>query len=371
MSRARDLGGRAVDALQNRNLVTNGGMQINQRGTSITGQTGYFYGPADRWICRLTTVGTWTASIETDVPSGTNLPKSLKYTCTTAATSYSAGERFAVSHLMEYQNAYKIFKPNSYNKKQVSLSFWVKSNVVGKYSVELFSQDFNSRRVAMPYTILQANTWERKTVTFPEDNSGRVLSVIVGESLALQFWGAAGPFYKTGTYTNVWDDVSQGNRYPSDGVNIASAINNYWQFTGVQLEVSPSSTDFEYIPYTTEILECQRFYYRAISESPYGVLGVGKAYNVNNLNINVPFPVKMRATPSISESDMSALSAFQFETGATAGTTPTSIIINSGIINSNFGAIEVIKASTFTVGAFYYLMGANNSNAYVGFSAEL
>jgi hypothetical protein len=156
---------------------------------------------------------------------------------------------------------------------------------------------------------------------------------------------------------------------------ISGTLNNteFINWSGVQLEVGSYPTPFSRAGggIQDEIATCQRYYYRAASESPYGAIGVGKAYNVNNLNINVPFPVKMRATPSISSGDTSALSAFQFETGATAGTTPTSIGVNGGIINSNFGAIEVVKASTFTVGAFYYLMGANNSNAYVGFSAEL
>lgn len=358
MSRARDLGGRAVDALQSRNLITNGGMQINQRGTSITGQTGYFYGPADRWICRLTTVGTWTASIETDVPSGTNLTKSLKYTCTTAASSYSAGERFAVSHLMEYQNAYKIFKPNSYNKKQISLSFWVKSNVVGKYSVELFSQDFNSRRVAIPYTILQADTWERKTVTFPEDNLGRVLSVITGESLALQFWGAAGPFYKTGTYTNVWDDVSQVNRYPSDGVNIASAVGNYWQFTGVQMEVSPSPTDFEYVPYAQDFLECQRFYQRHFS----GHMGVVASAVLSNVNRTTHvLPVTMRATPSVNHNFP------VFWDGAASATLSS---ISASYLYPNLVQLDIACNANFTAGgrlAVQYVSG----NSYFEYAADL
>jgi hypothetical protein len=310
MSRARDLGGRAVDALQNRNLVSNGGMQIHQRGTSISSLSDTFVGPADRWRNRLTAAGTWTASIETDVPLGTNLTKSMKYLCTTAAGTYTTGERFAVTQAMEYQNMYKILKPNSYNKKQISISFWVKSNVVGKYSVEIYAQDTSvgssnggqGRRLAISYNIVLANTWERKTIIFPEDNLGRVYNPqISGEALVVMFWCASGPFYKTGTYTSTWDDVIQGNRYPSDGVNIGSAIGNYWQFTGVQMEVSPSPTDFEYIPYTQDLLDCQRYYYQTDSN----ITASYSSYNSGNfISSTMAFPVAMRIPPSITLTDL-------------------------------------------------------------------
>jgi hypothetical protein len=113
------------------------------------------------------------------------------------------------------------------------------------------------------------------------------------------FWGAGGPLYKTGTYTNAWDDVIQGNRYPSDGVNIGSAVGNYWQFTGVQMEVSPSVTDFEYTPYTQELLECQRFYYRWTQPTNASTSFIGSANSINEIWWNMFYPTTMRVPPSV------------------------------------------------------------------------
>jgi hypothetical protein len=379
MSRARDLGGRAVDALQNRNLIVNGGMQIHQRGTSISGQTAYFYGPADRWTNRLTSVGTWTGSIETDVPLGTNLTKSMKYLCTTAAGTYAGGERFAIVQTMEYQNMYKILKPNSYNKKQISVSFWVKSNVIGKYSVEIYAQDTSvgsssgnqGRRVAIPYNILTANTWERKTITFPEDNLGRIyVPQGSGEALIIMFWGAGGPLYKTGTYTNTWDDVIQGNRYPSDGVNIGSAVGNYWQFTGVQMEVSPSVTDFEYTPYTQELLECQRFFERKFIWEELCF-----ARDTNLLFFNLKPSVEMRApwsmfspisSKSATSTTVSSQIGFYGQNGWLSGTPAlTTVLVGGGLKDKTV----LFSGLTVSLNTIYTMVGSGYP--YFDMSAEI
>ena len=52
--------------LAHRNIVQNGAMQIAQRGTSATGETGSnAYTTCDRWRWSLATLGTWTSTQET------------------------------------------------------------------------------------------------------------------------------------------------------------------------------------------------------------------------------------------------------------------------------------------------------------------
>jgi hypothetical protein len=156
-------------------------------------------------------------------------------------------------------------------------------------------------------------------------------------------------------------------------VSGTAGASDYFEIAGVQLEVGSSATPFSRAGgnIAGELAKCQRYYYRAVSEASYGPLGTGKAYTTGTLNINVPLPVKMRAIPSITSGDMSALSTFQFETGATAGNTPTSVALNGNVASSTVGGIDLVKSGAFTQGAFYYLMGNGNSNTYVGFTSEL
>ena len=61
-----------------RNIVINGDMQVAQRNTSVASITTAGYYTVDRWQIDLTTLGTFTQSQSTDVPSGYGFAKSLK-----------------------------------------------------------------------------------------------------------------------------------------------------------------------------------------------------------------------------------------------------------------------------------------------------
>ena len=73
-----------------RNLIINGDMSIAQRGTSVSSITSSGYRTVDRFDLALTTLGTWTQSQSTDVPTGQGFSKSLKMDCTTADASPAA-----------------------------------------------------------------------------------------------------------------------------------------------------------------------------------------------------------------------------------------------------------------------------------------
>ena len=59
-----------------RNLIINGDMSIAQRGTSFTGQTGGAY-YLDRFKTDISSLGTWTITQSTDVPSGQGFKNSI------------------------------------------------------------------------------------------------------------------------------------------------------------------------------------------------------------------------------------------------------------------------------------------------------
>jgi hypothetical protein len=297
-----------------RNLVINGAMQVAQRGTSVTGITGDSYNTADRWTVVLSSLGTWTQTVENDAPTGSGFRKSLKMLCTTADASPAAGDYNLLVHKIEGQNLQQIAKGTS-SAKQLTLSFWVKANVTGTYIIELQDVD-NTRQVSKSYTISASATWEKKTITFPADTTG-VFDNDNAVSLGLNFWLSVGSDRSSGTLNTSWASTVNANRAVGQ-TNLAASTNNYWQITGVQLEVGDTATPFEFKPFGEELRQCQRYYAKSCKYATVvgnnvsyseGVYEAGGIHNTNTLSsANIKFPVTMRATPTVTfyRTDLSA-----------------------------------------------------------------
>ena len=58
------------------------------------------------------------------------------------------------------------------------LCSFIKSTITGTYAIELVDSD-NSHAVTKTYTVDSANTWEKKTITFPEYNVEHLLMTIM------------------------------------------------------------------------------------------------------------------------------------------------------------------------------------------------
>ena len=138
--------------MSNRNLLYNGAMQVAQRGTSVVGIMTAGYYTADRWgIVVNGAQGIWTQSVENDAPTGSGFRKSLKMLCRTASASPAANGQVVLRQKIEGQDLQRIAKGTS-SAQQLTLSFWVKSNVTGTYGVMLYDND-NARHVCPSYTI--------------------------------------------------------------------------------------------------------------------------------------------------------------------------------------------------------------------------
>jgi hypothetical protein len=279
-----------------RNLLINGAMQVAQRGTSATGITTSGYYTVDRWGISISSLGTWTQTVENDAPTGSGFAKSLKILCTTADATPAASDFLAIEQRIEGQNLQSIRKGTS-SAQQLTLSFWVKSNVTGTYVLELRDVD-NTRQVSAAYSVVSSNTWEKKTIVFPADTTG-VLDNDNLESLRVNFWQGAGSDRTSGTLNTTWATSVNANRAVGQ-TNLAAATNNYWQVTGVQLEVGAVATPFEFKPFAQELIECQR-YLPAIIETVANriVSGFGPGSN-NSVNASMPFNfmVKPRVAPT-------------------------------------------------------------------------
>jgi len=345
-----------------RNVVINGAMQVAQRGTSTAGITTFGYYTADRWYMNYTAMGTWTQSIESDAPTGSGFRKSLKVLCTTADASPAAGDFVGVEQRFEGQNLQQFLKGTP-SAKQFALSFWVKSNVTGTYITEIPDQD-NTRAVSASYTISASDTWEKKTVIFPADTTG-AFDNDNGFSFLVRFTLGAGSTYTSGTLQTTWASTVSANRYVGQ-TNLASATNNYWQITGVQLEAGSVATPFEFEDYGTTLAKCQRYYWRAEGTESLSMHAFGYARSSTVAFFAVPNPVPMRTVASAVQ-----FSNLQVGLRGVEGFTATSGSIISTWRSTLVSNFEASVASGLTLYRPYHLINDTNAAGYLAFSAEL
>ena len=280
----------SFNANQFRNIIINGDMSQSQRSTSTASITSAGYHTVDRFATLIVAGGTWTQSQSTTVPTGQGFAKSLKMDCTTADSSLAAGDYLIVRQKIEGQNLQYLKKGTS-SAESTTVSFWVRSNKTGTYIAELYDFD-NTRHICQQYTISSADTWEKKTLTYAGDTSGAFTNDN-GESLALNFWLAAGTDYTSGSLDTTWGTVSGRAAHRANGqVNLADSTSNEWYITGVQLEAGTAASDFEFLPNDINRQRCQRYFIDMANQS-------GVSYSsTNGMTWNIQFPTTMRTAPS-------------------------------------------------------------------------
>ena len=277
-----------------RNIVINGDMQIAQRSTSVASITTTGYYTLDRFRVDISSLGTWTMSQSTDVPSGYGFSNSLKLDCTTADASPSVSDFLLIRHILEGQNL-QYLKKGTANAQSLTLSFWVKSTKIGTFIAELQDTD-NSRTISKSYTVSVSNTWEFKTVTFAGDTTGAFTNDN-GESLRLNFWLGAGTDFTSGTLQTNWGSSANVTDRAVGQVNIADSTSNDFLITGVQLEAGTSATDFEFLPIDVSLGRCER-YFQTLNYEDNGAISIGACGSTSVAVTGINFK-KMRAIPTI------------------------------------------------------------------------
>lgn len=351
------------------NLLHNGAMQVAQRATSSTGITTANWYTADRWYLAPSSMGTWTNTIEADAPAGSEFRKSYKVLCTSADASPAAGDYVIVRQRLEGQDV-QVLKKGTATAQPVTLSFWTKSNRTGTYIAELYDND-NARYVSAAYTVTASGTWERHSLTFPGDATG-AFDNDSEASLSVQFWLGAGTTFTSGTLSTAWGTTA-ANRAVGQ-TNLAAATNNYWQVTGVQLEVGATASAFQFKPYGQELIECQRYYQKFWSDSALSGNGMyiasGQIYTGSAAYFELPLIQTMRALPALSYAGTITAGHYSY-TGAAVtnlviygGSTPDVVTLYAE--NSGTAWITSTGWNCLKIGP-----SASPGTSYMAFSADL
>jgi hypothetical protein len=235
------------------NKIINGAMNVWQRGTTFSGVgVGNTYS-ADRFLwVQILTGGVVTLSRETNVPNQ-NFNYSLRATVTTADAAIVAGDAYTLTHRIEGFNIVDLIG-NTF-----TLSFWVRSPKTGIHCVA-FRSDLATASYVTEYTILAANTWEKKTITVPngiDTSIGGPWNTTNGIGMAVSFSLAIGSTFQTAT-TDAW--IAGNFNSTTAQVNCMDTIGNIFAITGVQLERGGTATEFEYLQPEAELALCQRYY---------------------------------------------------------------------------------------------------------------
>ena len=291
---------KATNNLSNRNILKNGSMIISQRATSFADATDAY--TLDRWKFRNNS-GTPAFTITQSTESPDGFGNSLKVDCTTVDSSPAAGSYSRLLVKLEGQDLQALAKGTSSAKASV-LSFYVKTNKTGVYTVFLYDND-NNRMWSGSYTVSDSN-WNRYTLAIPADTTG-AYGNDNASSLEL-YWGLSiGSDRSSGTLASSWASYSAPNEAAGQ-VNFADSTSNDWYITGIQYEVDSTgsgiATDFEHRSYGSELARCQRYY--IASDMSLG--NCGKSYSMSGLDmpvtVNYGFPVQMRATPSVTTTNV-------------------------------------------------------------------
>jgi len=289
------LGDSVSDKLGDRNLIINGAQVLAQRGTSFSMSTTSGF-CTDRFKAVQGSSFDWQSTLtqESDGPDG--FSKSLKVNVDTASTP-TGSENAVLYYRLEGQDCQQLGY-GSNNAKTTTLSFWVKSNKTGTYSVQ-FANNNPTKYLLIEYSINSADTWEYKTMSFVGDTASTVDNDNA-EGLDVRWNLAAGPT-DLAAPSNTWVSTA-GIRASNDQVNFMDAVNNYWQITGVQLEVGNTATPFQHESYAKTLLKCQR-YFQIIDGTVSGgalVIGNGSTRTSNNSHIQIPLGIALRDKPAVS-----------------------------------------------------------------------
>jgi len=270
-----------------RNRIINPAMVIDQRnaGASVTPTNAQYL--VDRWQATLSAASKFT--VQQNAGSVTPPVGFTNYLGATSSSAYSIGasDFFTIRQQIEGYNVADLGWGTA-NAKTVTLSFQVYSSLTGTFGGAI-SNGATNRAYPFSYSVSVANTWTTISITIAGDTTG-TWSTTNGTGMIVQ-WGLG----VGSTYSTTAGSWTAGLYLSSTGTTSVVGTNGAtFYITGVQLEKGSTATSFDYRPYGTELMLCQRYFWK-------GYVAGGGVYGGAGGNIPIiswSYPVTMRATPT-------------------------------------------------------------------------
>jgi hypothetical protein len=323
-----------------KNAVIDGGMDIWQRGTSIAlaASTGTTY-TADRWCTQ--TGANQAITISRQVTGDTtNLPN-IQY-----ALRYQRNSGQTGTGTLSFIQNIETINTIPFVGKQVTVSFYARAGA-----------NFSSPSNLLSFTLITGTGTDQNAFsTF----TNQANAIGVGDSLTTT-WQR---FSHTATLGTSITQLALDFAYAPTG---AAGANDYFDITGVQLELGSTATTFSRAGGSIggELALCQRYYRRyagnAGSQNP-----LCSAFAISTVSADgtLPFSVPMRVAPT---SNQSAVADLTFTWSA--GTSTTSAI-SIDLVSAD--AIFIRLTTTgLTAGQGGYMRVETGTNKYFELSAEL
>jgi hypothetical protein len=321
-----------------KNFIINGGMDIWQRGTSIALTSANTY-CVDRFIASANTSGASTVSRQ---PTGdtTNLPF-IQYCARFQRNSgnTATGTQF-FNQPIETINSIPLAG------KTVTVSFYARRGANFSSSGNVLTAQLRSGTgTDQSYLI----AWTGDALL------GSVNATLTTTWQRFQF---------TVTVGATANELTLPFTYTPTGT---AGANDYYEVTGVQLELGSTATSFSRAGGTIqgELAACQRYYFRNTAGLTFARFALGSASSTTAATFLLSPPVTMRSTPTSLDSG-GTIGVSDFVT-----TTNTTSLTLSGQANNSCILIDAGVSSGLTQFRSYNLTANSSATAYIGVSAEL
>jgi hypothetical protein len=323
------------------NPVLNSAMQCWQRGTSIAvaaSNNGY---TADRWYLVTGASTAMTVSRQTTSDT-TNLPN-IQYCARVQRNSGQTGTGGT------FANSFESINSIPFAGKTVTYSFYARAG---------------------------ANYSPTSSVLYTSLNSGTGTDQNIGGT----YTGNAGVAGGNATLTTTWQRFTFTGTVSTSATEIAifyspsftgtAGVNDYFEVTGVQIDIGSVALPFRTYAGTIqgELAACQRYYYRQTIQSTPNRFGSGWNNSTTTAYILTNFPATMRTSPTALEQTGTAGDYSLVTTGTTV--TVCSAIPTIDTANQ-FQGISIFNVASGLTGGQACLGRPVNTNAYLGWSAEL
>jgi hypothetical protein len=334
--------GQSVTTSAGKNRIINGAMNVWQRGTSVAVSSSTNAYTADRWA--LSTFSNCASTVSRQATSDTtNLPN-IQYCARFQRNSGQTGTSgFYVTQAFETINSIP------FAGQAVTLSFYARRGAN-------YSPTSNILKV---YVMTGTGTDQPRA--------------------GAAYTGEASPINSTATLTTTWQRFTFTGTLATSTTELSpifeathtgtAGANDYFEITGVQLELGSTATTFAQTGGTIqgELAACQRYFQRFdASTNANTYYGLATVNATNQPFMTFPLKVNMRTAPSFSAS---GANTFNFNFSAGASYPASSVLLD--ISSYHTMALYAATTSGMTVNTCGRWLSYNTTSSFLEFSAEL